>query len=190
MKVILLVIGVIIGTAGISSIAVFFWPEPKVHTYIADKNGLIVLSHPVEIRAHPGKIWEFLLNIEENYKAWHPSDHVVFTWTEGTPWEKGARIYSEQYMGGELVTYKGVVTESVPGRKITFTFDFPISIMNPKNEFVISGTDSVSTFCGITYLKFNKLFRLLFSPQIDEMIDSIAAHTAMENENMKRILEQ
>jgi hypothetical protein len=49
----------------------------------------MTLVHEVNINASPKKIWDFLINIEKNYKAWHPDDHILFHWTKGAPFEKG-----------------------------------------------------------------------------------------------------
>jgi len=40
------------------------------------------LSHSVEIKTSPEKIWNFLKN-PENYTIWHPKDHIKLIWTEG-----------------------------------------------------------------------------------------------------------
>ncbi|MBN2041760.1 MAG: SRPBCC family protein [Spirochaetes bacterium] len=182
-------IGVLIALIVIILFYIIFLTGSKKFKYSLNDDGIIVIGHPVKIKTSPEKIWDFLVNIEENYKAWHPEDHVSFKWTKGEPWAEGATIYSEQYMGGQLVKYKGLVTESIPQKKITFQFEFPISYINSKNEFIIKDEGSYSVFSGVTYLKFNKLFRKIFSKQIEEMIDSIEKHTAVENKNMKRILE-
>lgn len=79
--------------------------------------GQMALKHSIEIEVPPGAIWQFLENIQNNYIAWHPVDHKVFTWTSGEPLTPGATLYSEQYMAGELVKYNAVITESVFQKK-------------------------------------------------------------------------
>lgn len=188
LKKILKIIAVLIGIIIIGIIIILLLPEPKFK-YTFDKDGVIVLKHPVKIETTPEKTWNFLINVENNYKSWHPKDHISFVWTNGKPWARGSTMDSEQYMGKDLVKYKGTVTESIPKEKITFEFDFPISMMNPKNEFIIQKDGEGTILTGVTYLKFNKVFRVIFKNQIDEMIESIENHTKPENENIKRILE-
>jgi hypothetical protein len=189
LKLILIIFGVLISVIVIGIIIVLLLPETENFKYPFDKNGIMTLRHSIELKAAPEKIWDFLVNVDKNYKAWNSEDHVLFIWTKGKPWEKGSTLYSEQYMGGQLVKYKGWITESIPGKKTAFKFAFPISIMNPANEMIITDKGKYSVFTGVTYLKFNKVFRILFSRQIEEMVAGIEKHTEVENENMKRLLE-
>ncbi len=41
----------------------------------------LILTDSIEIKTTPEKIWEFFSNLEKNYKAWHPKDHILFKWT-------------------------------------------------------------------------------------------------------------
>lgn len=186
---ILISIGFLMSLIVIISVVVYFLPEKKKLKYPVDKEGIMILKHSIEINTLPHNLWQFIINIDKNYKTWHPGDHLIFNWTKGEPWVKGSEMYSEQYMGGQLVKYNGLVTEAIPNEIVVFQFAFPISIINPKNEFVITAMGASSVFTGVTYLKFNKIFRIIFNRQIEEMVEAIEKHTAVENENMKRILE-
>ena len=42
----------------------------------------LILSHSIEIKTTPEKIWDFFKNIELNYTTWHSEDHVKFHWTK------------------------------------------------------------------------------------------------------------
>ena len=61
---------------------------------------MLVLKDIVEIKATPEKIWAFFIDLEKNYKSWHPQDHVLFRWTKGRPMEEGSTIYAEETVGG------------------------------------------------------------------------------------------
>jgi hypothetical protein len=76
------------------------------------------LKDSIEIKATPEKIWDFFVDLEKNYKSWHPEDHVVFEWTKGKPMELGSHFYAEEIMGGKVVKIKGFACEVVPNRKI------------------------------------------------------------------------
>ena len=61
---------------------------------IAKLDKHMTLVHEVDINSTPDKIWNFLININENYSAWHPKDHILFQWTKGEPFEVGSAFYA------------------------------------------------------------------------------------------------
>jgi uncharacterized protein YndB with AHSA1/START domain len=145
--------------------------------------------HEVDIKTSPDKIWDFLININENYSVWHPKDHILFQWTKGAPFETGSTFYAEQYMMGEKVKYNGKITESIPGEKITMTFSFPLSLITEKIEMIIENKGTYSKFKHITYMKFKFLSRTIFKKQNIKMLNDMDAHIRTEGGNMKDILE-
>lgn len=149
----------------------------------------MTLVHDVDVKTSSDKIWEFLINIEKNYSAWHPKDHILFHWTNGAPFEAGATFYAEQYMMGEKVKYKGKITECIPGEKITMTFSFPLSLITEKIEMIIENHGTYSTFKHITYMKFKFLSRTLFRKQNIRMLHDMDTHIKTEGRNLKSILE-
>jgi uncharacterized protein YndB with AHSA1/START domain len=162
---------------------------PDTMDTIVDLQKRMTLVHEVAIQTTPDRIWDFLVHIDENYTAWHPADHLVFRWTEGAPFSAGSAFYAEQYMMGEKVKYRGKITESVPGEKITMTFSFPLSLITEKIEMVIENHGTHSTFRHITYMRFKLLSRTIFKKQNIRMLNDMDAHVKTEGENMKRILE-
>jgi hypothetical protein len=107
----------------------------------------------------------------------------------GNPLEKGSTLYSEQYMSGHIAKYKGFIEEAIPNKKIIIRFLFPISIISTKIDWIITEKDQHSVFTAITYMKMNKVFRTLFSKQIDRFIEDYDRHVAAEGENIKNILD-
>jgi len=148
-----------------------------------------ILKHSIQIEVPPEKIWDFFYNIEENYRTWHPEDHILFKWTKGNPLEVGSTIYSEQSMNGEKAKLKGTCTEVIPNRKIVFKFDFPTSFMCPQIEWLIEPKGSNSVFTAVTYYKFGKLFLKFNKDKVDYIIETTNKHTREEGENLKKILE-
>lgn len=149
----------------------------------------MTLVHEVEIKTSPDKIWDFLINIEKNYTAWHPKDHILFQWTKGAPFEAGAAFYAEQYMMGEKIKYNGKIVACIPGEKITMTFSFPLSLITEKIEMIIENHGANSTFKHITYMRFKFLSRTLFKKQNIKMLNDMDTHVTTEGGNMKSILE-
>jgi hypothetical protein len=76
----------------------------------------LILKHSIEIETTPERIWDFFLDIEQNYTTWHPTDHIVFKWTKGNPLEKGSLCYAEQYVMGRVTTYNTVCEEIILNR--------------------------------------------------------------------------
>jgi len=149
----------------------------------------MTLVHEVSVNAPSDKVWNFLMNIEKNYSAWHPKDHILFHWTKGSACETGARFYAEQYMMGTKVKYNGTITESIPGRKITMTFSFPLSLITDKVEMIIEDHGAATVFRHITYMKFRLLSRTIFKKRNIGMLLDMDTHINTEGKNMKNILE-
>jgi uncharacterized protein YndB with AHSA1/START domain len=149
----------------------------------------LVLKGSIEINVPPEKIWEFFTNLEQNYKTWHPEDHILFKWTEGPPMEEGSRFYAEQYAMGDVTVYKGTIGEVIPNRKIVFNLSFPMSVVSPKFEWLIEPKNSHAVFIDITYLRFERLFRL-FGKRFNALLEAHDNHTGTERENLKKLLEK
>lgn len=156
---------------------------------IAKLDKHMTLVHEVDINSTPDKIWNFLININENYSAWHPKDHILFQWTKGEPFEVGSAFYAEQFMLGEKIKYNGKITESIPGEKISMTFSYPLSLITEKIEMIIETMGTYSTFKHKTYMKFKFLSRTIFKNRNIRMLNDMDTHIRTEGENMKNILE-
>ena len=112
----------------------------------------LILKDVIEIRTTPEKIWEFFTNLEENYKDWHPIDHVLFKWTKGKPMESDSHWYGEEFLNGKLKKLKGTIGEVVPNRKIVFKYSFPLSLASPGFEWRIEIKGSKSVFTALGYV--------------------------------------
>ena len=150
----------------------------------------LLLSHSIEIKTSPEKIWDFFKNIEQNYTTWHSDDHVKFHWTKGKSLNEGSTIYSEQYVMGKITKYKGMVAEIIPNRKITFKFIYPVSLISPKIEWLIEPKGSNTVFTAITYMRAGHLYKKLFKKGMKNIIEAHDKHVAEEGENLKKILEE
>jgi uncharacterized protein YndB with AHSA1/START domain len=148
-----------------------------------------MLKHSIEIETTPGKIWEFFVNLDKNYKTWHPEDHVLFKWVKGEPLNEGTTFYAEQYVKGKITKYKGTCAEIITNRKIVFKFGFPISIVTPKVEWLIEPQNSSCIFTAITYMRFGKFFQRLLKKHMKDNIELHDKHVGAEGEKLKKILE-
>ena len=145
----------------------------------------MVLKDTVEINTTPEKIWEFFVNMDKNYKAWHPEDHIVFRWTKGRPMEEGSTIYAEEVVGGKLLKGKVTCVDVVPNRKFALKPPFPRSLFC-KYEYLIEPRGKKTAFTAITHLKYPGFAR----KHIQSLIEVGEKHVREEGENLKKILER
>lgn len=150
----------------------------------------LALKDLVEINASPEEIWGFFNNLEENYLAWHPREHVKFKWINGNPMEVGSSFYAEEYALGDVKQYNGKVVEAMPNRKIVFSLSFPISIMTPKFEWRIEPKGLISVFTAITYVRAGYLLRKILPQMMDKIIEAGKKHMREEGINLKQFLEK
>ena len=146
------------------------------------------LSHSIEIKTTPEKIWNFLKN-PENYTIWHPQDHIKVIWTEGKPFEVGSKFYSEQRVFGKVQKYNAKIQEIIPNRKIVFTFKFPVSLISPEIEWRIESKGSNTVFTAISYLRAGYLLKKVFKKGMNKLIEEHNRHVGEEGENLKKLLE-
>jgi hypothetical protein len=150
----------------------------------------VTLQDTVEIRATPGRIFDFLVHLEENYTAWHPEDHVSFRWIKGNAWEEGSVAYTEEYLHGKLHKLKFLVTRMVPEREIAYA---PLSrilrIYFPGNRFSIEPRGETSLFTATASIRVGWLVKKFASGKLEHGLSSVRKHMKEEGENLKRILE-
>ena len=146
------------------------------------------LSDVIEIKASPEKIWEFFVNLEENYTDWHPADHVKFRWF-GEPMKTGTKWYAEEMVHGHLFKLRGKVGKVVPFKKVVLKYTFPIAIVSPKFEWIIKSKGTVTEFHALSYLNAGDFFRMLSKKEMDWKLEATIKHTKEEGEYLKRVLE-
>jgi len=150
----------------------------------------LILKDSVEIKTTPEKIWEFFTNLEKNYRAWHPKDHVLFKWTKGKPMETGSRWYGEEVVMGKVFKLKGIIGKVIPNRKIVFKYSFPISLVAPWFEWSIEPKGSNSVFTTRSYIRAGDLSLKLARKEMETKIAMHNQHTREEGKNLKKILEK
>jgi hypothetical protein len=148
-----------------------------------------IIETVTEIKTTPEKIWEFFLNIERNYKAWHPEDHNYFRWIKGNPLETGSKVDAKETIGGHKGRIKATVIESEENKKIVFKPAFPISFMCPRLEWLIESNGDNTLFIARSYYRFGKLFLTFKKKAADEILSISQQHMDEEGDNLKKILE-
>jgi len=148
-----------------------------------------ILTDTVNINASPKQIWDFFINLENNYIAWHPHDHKKFEWA-GEPMAEGTKWYAEELVHGHLFKLKGKVGKVIPHKEITFKYSFPISLVSPRFVWKIKTLDnSVSSFTALSYLNAGDFFSLLSKKEMEWKLKATKQHTKEEGENLKKLLE-
>ncbi len=147
------------------------------------------MKESIEIKTTPEVIWDFFTHLEENYKSWHPEDHINFKWTGGNPMETGARWYGEEILQGELKKLRGKIGEVIPCRKIVFLYAFPLSLVSPGFEWYIEPKGPSSVFTMIGSIRWFEFYRLIARNHVDTGVEAGKKHIKEEGENLKRILE-
>lgn len=145
----------------------------------------IVLKDTVEIDTTPDRIWEFWMNMDKNYKSWHPQDHILFQWTRGKPMEEGSKIYAEETVGGKLLKLKITCVDVFPERRFALVLPFPRSLF-ARYEYLIEPRGVKTAFTAFTYLKYPGFAR----GRIESAVEVGKKHVREEGENLKRILEE
>lgn len=149
-----------------------------------------IVKSSIEIDTTPEEIWNFFKNIEENYKMWHPKEHIYFKWVKGKPLELGSKIDSEEAIDGHKVRIKGTCIESEKNKIIVFKPNWPVSFICPRIEWVIEKKGENSIFIANTYYKFGKMYLKTKKDKVDFILKVAQKHMDEEGENLKKILEQ
>lgn len=153
---------------------------------------MIILRDSIEINATPEKVYQWLVQRfrdKESYQAWHP-EHVDIRWIKGVPFEKGAVVYAEEYLHGNLHKLKFRITRIIKNRLIEFKPLLPLSTIYPGNAFHIDQTGENS--CFFTAEVRFRIPRWLFvrlHKKHKYKIDATEQHIKEEGENLKRAVE-
>lgn len=69
------------------------------------------------------EITDFLLTCnDQTYQMWWPGTHLKFHTLEHHPDNLGNVVYMDEFVGKRRIKMTGVVTEALPGKKITWQF--------------------------------------------------------------------
>ena len=144
----------------------------------------MTLTDTVEIATTPQKVWEFWVNMDANYKSWHPEDHILFRWIKGQPLTEGAVAYAEETVGGRLLKGKVTYTEVAPPRHFCLRPPFPKSLF-VYYEYRIEPRGEKTAFIAMTHLRYPAFSRR----HVEALLAVGKKHVREEGENMKKILE-
>ncbi len=142
------------------------------------------LHEAVEVSAEPGRVWEWLMGLADNYQDWHP-DHVSAAWVGGPANRVGSVLEVVERLGGRTERLRFELTDVAPPRRFAYRMRGPISVLLPRGAFAVEPADGGSRFHATIDCRFPRLAQVLFPRRIEVL----RAHMREEGENLKRILE-
>jgi len=143
---------------------------------------MIVLRDAIQINVSPEDIFEWLSNLDKNYRDWH-QDHVKWEFRGG--FHEGSKCYCEELIHGKLHRMNGRITRLRKKVLVEFKFSFPTTLICPRGSFIIEPDGSGSTF--VATLSFR--FAGVLSRFAKRRMNSVKNHMEEEGQNLKRILE-
>jgi len=146
---------------------------------------MINISHSIEIKCSPKKVFDFFKNLDKNYRKWHPKDHVVFKLIKGKPLKVGSIAYAEEYMHGKLHKLKLEFTKITPEEIEYKALPKILRLFAPVNRFLIKKKGNKCVFTAENYVRAGPLFGKLFKKEFDD----VRRHVREEGENLKRLME-
>ena len=144
-----------------------------------------VLTDSIEIDAAPNRLWEFFTDLEKNYKAWHPGDHVVCRWTKGKPHEVGSIVYAEEVLAGRLCKISMLCTKIETNKRIEYRTLFPLSLFHPRSMYLLEEKGQRTVFTAVNFFRVPRLFKR----RVETLIEATEKHVKEEGQNLKRLLE-
>jgi hypothetical protein len=155
---------------------------------------MITLRDTVEIETPPQKIFEWFAHLDENFRTWHPKDHVECRYLKGSPLEQDSVLYFEVYLLGKLQKAKFHITNVVPNSKIEYRLGFPLSLLGGGGAFIMEPRGADSVFIQDVYLGrktplLGTMLDVFIKIFLGRLNEDYKRHIAEEGQNLKRIME-
>ncbi len=149
---------------------------------------MIRLQDRIEIRTKPEQVWNWLDELPQFYRSWHP-DHISYRVLHGSLSTVGSEVECQEYLHGKLHTMRFRVTKVVPNKRVEYIIKglgrgaFETQTAGERMHFVAElDIGSAAPIIGWTI---DKLFQAFFTARLDSM----QQHMREEGQNLKTILE-
>ncbi len=155
---------------------------------------MLVFRTEVMVEGLSGKeVTNFMLNCtDEKYQAWWEGTHFEFHTLKRFPGDIGNLVYMDEFVGRYRIKMKGIVTESVPGKKVVWRMIKAVKLpawLSIELEDRDTGVNIVHTlslgFQGFGR-NFDPVFRLYFSRKFEEDLDE---HARIEFPKLKAVID-
>jgi hypothetical protein len=157
---------------------------------------MLLLKDTIEIKTSPESIFNWFVQLDRNYLAWHSRDHLKFEYINGKQPREGSFFYFEEYVGKLVVKTKCKITKMEQDHLIEYTaVSFPYNIVGVKGAFIIEAKKSGSLFTAKISLGRKKLLvgwilDLIAKSIFAKTIRALQTHMFDEGHNLKKLLEQ
>lgn len=148
----------------------------------------MIIEESIQINVSPEKVWNFWMNVEENFKIMHPQDHVDCQWIQGKPYTVGSICRFEQYFGKKLDKTAVRVVNVIPLQRIEFQpTNIFLRIVNPKITIRITPQgENACQLSDVLHFRFDLLIKI---PPLSFLLRDIMKHTKEEKQYIKDYLE-
>lgn len=156
-----------------------------------------IITEETIIKTSPENIWNFLtsLHTDDNYKKWHPADHVVYILRKGDMTKVGGAAYFVEHMGN--FTLKLTYTTKVANYPTYLEYRAvpPLSWLHAgRGSFQMLPVDPKTTrFIAYVEYGYNMpIIGTIIDLVIEKFIryEDARKHMHEEGENLKAILEK
>ncbi|MFX0076601.1 MAG: SRPBCC family protein [Candidatus Hermodarchaeota archaeon] len=142
------------------------------------------LKESIEIRTSPEVIWDWFMDIAENYLKWHPS-HIKASWETERASEIGSILYAEEDIDGEFLKMRSKLTNLIPNRLYRFKTVGYLKFILAGGSFEMEPSENGTIFTATLDFHMGKFFSKILKKKVTQ----ITQHMIEEGEYLKRILE-
>lgn len=155
-----------------------------------------IITETIEIQTTPEQVWNFLTNLDKdnNYKKWHPTDHITYALRKGSMGNIGGEAYFVERIGKFTLRLTYKVTNVNYPTYVEYTAAPPLSWLHAgRGTFKMEAIDS-NTTRFIAYVEYGYEVPII-GTVIDWIVERIVKyedaqkHMHEEGENIKVILE-
>lgn len=157
---------------------------------------MVTIIETTILATSPEAIWNFLTHIQDkdNYKVWHPQDHIIAKLLKGNPEQEGAIIYCEERLGRHLFKLRYKLTGTKRPHFLQYKPTAPLSWLHlGKATFEIQKLNERESklIATVTYGSGLPILSMLTDWMSERIVEhaSITKHMREEGHNLKQILE-
>ena len=155
------------------------------------------IKETIVINSNPERIWEFLssLHQDNNYKKWHPKDHITYILRKGSMGKVGGIAYFEESLGTFTLRLSYITVKANYPNYVEYEAVPPLRwLYAGKGTFTMDWLDAESTKFT-AYVEYGyriPVFGQVFDWITEKLVPLAVARTHIreEGENIKHILEQ
>ncbi|MDH5649751.1 MAG: hypothetical protein OEY67_08860 [Gammaproteobacteria bacterium] len=150
---------------------------------------MVILEEKTLINTSQEELFRWFEQLPKHYRSWHP-DHVECRYLKGNMICRGAVLYVEEYLHGELHRLKLRVTNVVPNREIHYRVTPGI-----RGGFYFTARGSGSTVFeaylhfGWNLRIFNQWFDGVLKSLLSDILPELKQHMHEEGINLKKYIE-